>query len=481
MENVFLENVRFSAFAERAHRDGVIALFNKLHPEPVFIAKPLDCTLEKLFDDLNWLNGKGKLKQELADCQLLIASESEDHVALATSQEATIERITYPSILYLMLTTDCNISCSFCPISYQNSLTQKKYLSVEQAVSGVKLWQANLASFAPNINQHTIIFYGGEPLLNRSVLESLLPFLDNERKAGRLPSNLDYMLCTNGILINRSLCRLLADYQVVVALGLDSWQWQRGLPVSNNIISRNFTALERTIDSLINARLSVVASLTLVPDRLDELVSAPTVLRNLGVSKLGFNLMKGRGLVDILAGQSLDLYHRRAAAVVLQGWEYFSRCRHFFEYQLEKKYVALHQGLPFAIDCTCYGNQIVIHPNAIVGNCPFVATDRSSVSLLSPNFRLSNSEIVALWQKRLPILKKSVWERKGFLDGGGCAWGASQIYGDIMANDAGNTVYNQEVMNELIWKLLPFSAQESIVRGETDFWSYRWHRDRINS
>src|SRR5690606_5286528 len=112
---------------------------------------------------------------------------------------------------------------------------------------------------------------------------------------------------------------------------------------------------------------------------------------------------------------------RAVAKIVVQGLAEVIENERYYEYQLEKKLTALRNGLPFSVDCTCYGNQLVVQADGQVTNCPFLRFDQGHVRELPDSFRIGRTETVEAWRGRLPLFNNSI-PADGVLDGGGCAW-----------------------------------------------------------
>lgn len=119
---------------------------------------------------------------------------------------------------------------------------------------------------------------------------------------------------------------------------------------------------------------------------------------------------------------------------------------------MEKKLSAFNTGDFFPDDCTCYGNQLVIHPDGQISHCPFHDTRLGHVRHVGPDFRIHTTSVVREWRRRFPICHSGFdgvdWKS---LCGAGCAWGCGELHGDTFAVDEGSKILGEEVFNELIW------------------------------
>ncbi len=467
--------LHISGFLRTATRDGLVVLFHQLHPELIYLSERIwerivkTAVFELASEDLDGL------VRELADRRILVDSCNADTEELERARASVAQSFDRPEILYLMMAQGCNFACTYCPIPALAKRYGDNLLSFEDAVRGIALWQRHIGDHTDQ-DSYFLIFYGGEPLLNRGVLEQLLPYIDGELQAGRLPDRLELMLCTNGSLIDERLSKLLARYNVTVAVGIDGPQEHNDRIRVAIDGGSTFSKIERAIKQLVSDGVRVVASTTITPANARRLNEYPAFLRGLGVSQFGFNLMKGRALVRELAdiGMSVREYCQSAALGVLRGLE-DAADGHYYEYQLEKKLSALKDSLPFSVDCTCYGNQLVVHADGQISNCPFLRADQRHVRELPDTFRIWRTKIVQAWRHRLPIFgdASTMAGIDGLLDGGGCAWGSSEIDGNVTARDEVNALFAKEVANELLWRILPGERADALRRGESTYWGYR--------
>ena len=463
-----------SRFLRVFEKNELVALVHLLQPEPVYLFKKNWRDIASCIDTEVQLDNN--ILSELITRKILITDIGVDKQILKETREQALRALNRPTILYLMMAQGCNFACTYCPIPTLAKRYGEHLLSFEDAVSGIALWQKHIIEEQPQDNDpYFLIFYGGEPLLNREVLERLLPYVAEEQSAGRLPKKLKLMLCTNGSLVDERLSKLFAYYKVTVAVGVDG-------PREHNDRIRitvngdpTFTEIKRAVRQLVSDGVRVVASVTITPSNARRLAEYPVFLRKLGISQFGFNLMKGEALIRELGDGSVEEYSRAAAQGVLQGLASMAEDGRCYEYQLEKKLTALRNGLPFSVDCTCYGNQLVVQADGQVSNCPFLRLDQGCVRELPDTFRIGRTETVETWRRRLPLFNDSIMadDSVEVLDGGGCAWSSSEIYGDITAQDTVNTIFTKEVTHELIWTLLPRERADFLRRGESTHWSYR--------
>jgi sulfatase maturation enzyme AslB (radical SAM superfamily) len=466
------QHFHISCFLRVLTRDGLVALFHQLHPEPVYLSEKIWREIQTRMISGILSKGMNSLVQELVNRKLFVSCENVDLEELAKARANATKLLNRPTILYLMMTQGCNFACTYCPIPALAKQYGERLLSFEDAVAGVNLWRKHIEDQPQDDEPYFLIFYGGEPLLNRKVLERLLSYVSSEQSAGRLPEKMKLMLCTNGSLVDGQLSRLFARYGVTVAVGIDGPRDHNDRIRITAAGEPTFAEIERAIGQLVSDGVRVVASVTITPANVNRLAEYPAFLRKLGIYHSGFNLMKGEALNRELEGGDAEEYCRAAARDIVQGLAEITEDGRCYEYQLEKKLTALRNGLPFSVDCTCYGNQLVIQTDGQVTNCPFLRFDQGHVRELPDSFRIYQTETVKRLRKRLPLFNDSIMA-DGVLDGGGCAWSSWELSGDVLARDNLNAIFTKEVTHELIWTFLPKEQAEDLRRGESSHWSYR--------
>ncbi len=431
----------FSRYLVTRTRGGVVALFHELHPDPIF------CTLEK------WKavqEGNGSVTDDfivqMKEHKLLVDTASADDQEFLAASEKLIRKFSDPKILYLMTAQDCNYDCAYCPVPGIAKKHGKSMLSATDAFAGIDLWQAHIQDvYNPN-TEYVVIFYGGEPLLNKPVIEASLGYLQSKCESGDLPANTSYMIATNGSLVDAETVALCQKFNVSVAVGLD------GSASVNDALKRDvngngtYDAIVSAIKLLIAGGITTYVSMSITPFNIDQIGEHANRLVDLGVKGFGLNFLKGHLLVRLVGVDGLQEYYKRAAQAVIAN----ARNSHnpSFEYQFAKKQDAFLTHDFFPVDCTCYGNQLVIQPDGEISNCPFEKTMLGQVREAGGDFRIWNQSIVKQWRTRLPLYHSG--EAKA-LYGGGCACGMRSIKGDALAEDDSARIFAEEVLDELIW------------------------------
>lgn len=430
----------WSKYLRTRERDGTVAVFHELHPRPVYVSKA---------DWDAYVSGKShsnRLRLQLRQEKLVIDTASEDDVSFATAEAKLLEKLQHTTILYLMTAQGCNANCGYCPVQDIAKRHGASLLTAEAAKAGINLWQHHLEDVFDDNRDYFVIFYGGEPLLNKPVIAESLRYLNAQKATGKLSQRIQYMVATNGLLVDDDFISLCLEYQVSVAVGLD------GNATANDALKIDvegrptFERIISTIKRLVAAGVPTCASCSITPFNLDQVDKMTDLFRGLGVKKFGFNFLRGQKLTDLVGRDGVELYYRKAAEAIIRHAR--AQVELGFEFQMEKKALAFTRGDFFPLDCTCYGSQLVIQPDGQVSNCPFFKAHLGDVRFLGTDFRIGNHPVVQKWRKRLPIYHSS--DAKA-LSGGGCAWGMVDQNQNPSVTDLGSRIFAEEVLNEFIW------------------------------
>lgn len=431
----------WSKYLRARERGGVTAIFHELHPDPVY------CSTKQWTSLLSEITGGAEmLVGDLRQRKLIIESSDEDIREFERVSIWLEKKLDQPTILYLMTAQGCNFGCGYCPIPGMAKKHGESLLSVGDAIAGINLWQEHLREVYDPSLQYFVIFYGGEPLLNTGTINASLQYLRRKIQDGSLPTGINFMIATNGILVDQAIIDMCKEYSVMVVVGLDGPKEANDSLRVDGEGNGTYDRIVESIKKLVDSGIRTFASASITPFNIGQVSEFSSFFERLGVEKFGFNFLKGRALLDLVGKDGVEDYYRRASQGVIENAHRQSRPG--FEYQMEKKQVAFDSGVFYPVDCTCYGNQLVIQPDGQISNCPFYKARLGQVCSIGLDFRIWNQPIVKEWRKRLPLYHPG--EAKA-VSGGGCAWSSIELKGDSSATDDASEIFSEEVLNELIW------------------------------
>lgn len=149
------------------------------------------------------------------------------------------------SHLILITTEDCNLRCKYCVYSdfYKDKKTySSKTMTIETAIKAVNLFKKYHEEKIKRgyEKRAKINFYGGEPLLNFGVIEAVVNYVNSIDM-----ENVDYLMTTNGTIMNDKILNFLAKNKFLIAFSLDG-------DVNNHNRNRVTIAGDETHEIIVN-------------------------------------------------------------------------------------------------------------------------------------------------------------------------------------------------------------------------------------
>lgn len=119
------------------------------------------------------------------------------------------------SSVILQVTQNCNLRCEYCIYSgsYINRTHNNKRMSVETAIKSVDF----LYKHSSNSKAITIGFYGGEPLLEISLIKKVVEYAEKKFQ----DKNLMFNITTNATLLTMEIVEYMSNHNFVMTISLD--------------------------------------------------------------------------------------------------------------------------------------------------------------------------------------------------------------------------------------------------------------------
>lgn len=124
---------------------------------------------------------------------------------LDRSQRHSLSRFT------INIANSCNLWCSYCYADHGTYHAPASLMSIEKAVQAAQ----RCLQLYPQIG--TVQFFGGEPLLNSSAIDSVCMFFQHEAP-GSLP---EFVATTNGTVLNEEILAILLRHNVGLTISVD--------------------------------------------------------------------------------------------------------------------------------------------------------------------------------------------------------------------------------------------------------------------
>ena len=117
------------------------------------------------------------------------------------------------NFLILNITGGCNLACKYC---FAETAGKKKSMSLEIAQKAIQ----NMLSQKNEINEYSIYYFGGEPLLKKELLLEITEYAYSEIAVKR-NKKINFLINTNATLINEEIVELFRKYRFKVTVSID--------------------------------------------------------------------------------------------------------------------------------------------------------------------------------------------------------------------------------------------------------------------
>lgn len=443
-----------------------IALYHSLNIDVIFLEKKFKqiINLLKLGTTLNFLIQKHhtddkkdvhKIINALFKNGLIVECGADDFGVLREKRNQFVRPVGLET-LYLMLTDQCNLRCSYCFINNNMPLDYVcRNMKWDVAKKAIDVYFASLAKnpivFDKSVK--TIFFYGGEPLLNFSMIKKCTEYINSvyKNEIKKMGNKFRLSLITNGTLIDSNIAKFLAEHKnISVGISLDGNKKTNDQKRKYQDGSGSFDNIARGIDFLKRAGCKNISlSCTVDNHNIDEL----STLLDLN-DKYGFIAVNMNIVLDTKKEIVSDKYMKKVSKKLLDYFV-FARNRGFYEDRIMRKLKAFISNKIHAFDCQATGNQIVCSPDGQIGLChEGVGAKNFFFSSVDDSLNFHNHSMVKEWNERSPLNMPQCFSCSALgLCGGGCAYGAWLRSGSIWSVDNRFCTHSLETLEWLIWDL----------------------------
>ncbi|MBT9132432.1 MAG: Anaerobic sulfatase-maturating enzyme [Syntrophomonadaceae bacterium] len=354
--------------------------------------------------------------------------------------------------LVLHLTDNCNLRCRYCYIEGNIPKNyERRNMSAEVAEKAIdKFGQIIKARNFPK--PPTIIFYGGEPLINWKTLKHCLDYVRRKQKIGFLPLRLGKLLITNGTLVTAEIAKELRRHRVSVAVSIDGPKEIHDL---NRVYRNGKGSFEDTIRGfriLGKEGLSPSVSGVLNKESVDNpLYIVRWIIEKLNAKALGFNH------VSIFPGSPYDpVYEEKFGDALIKVQEMIqSDYPKVYERRFNRKINNFLDRRLLHADCTGCGEQMVCSPDGQLGVCQAYMGTRKTFKrdCFNQNYDPNQDPMFIEWSYRSPLNMTQCYECPALATcGGGCPRNADAFCGSIWEVDAAFCQFARKAQEWMIWK-----------------------------
>jgi uncharacterized protein len=372
--------------------------------------------------------------REFVNHRFVVTEAFNEQGGLQKMRQYVVGQPRFAGCAYIMMSLDCNFRCPGCFI-YRGNWKQKP-VSMMSPETFEHLHGFVMRMIPKGIKmEFTYVYYGGEPLLNKPVIEYAarrIRELQKEGKYGRIKPVM--MIITNGSLIDDELIRIVKTYDIRIAVSLDgvgkAHDANRAFPGGGS----TFKAVLAGIRRLEKAGIDYDIPYTVGPNNIDAVAKDVLwMVRHLKTKGIAFNIMRD------LSGR---IFQKEGEA------SFFKKMHHIYDVLLKhgitegrlQQYRCAGkkrwQVLPHPFCCAAVGGgQFVMRPDGKIGICHWGVMQEGEPQWQTPEEigEFLKDPVYLEWLARTPVFIKRCYEGCNYFGycPGGCAYRASKAKGTM--------------------------------------------------
>ena len=358
---------------------GYFALYQALTMEVVFLEDrfmelvgclQLGTMAEHLAKAFNDVSGKlDGIIRELCRTGIIVSVDSDD-MRLLEEKRTVYIRPPGLETMYLIVTDCCNLDCKYCfinlnmPKDYRHTV-----MSFDIGKEAVDMFFANLERNpqAYATRKKTILFYGGEPLINFTLIRQVVEYMEAtyKKELEDMGELFQMSIVTNGTLINEEMAAFMAARRnFLVSISIDGTEDVHDQCRRHANGRGSFAEAMKGYEVLRQAGKETVAiSTTIDEHNVDRLPDLLKLQKRHGFASVNMNPLTDTEKRSV----SLD-YMRVASKRILEYFE-LARQAGVYEDRMMRKLNAFKENRIHAYDCHALGSQLVVSPSGELGVC----------------------------------------------------------------------------------------------------------------
>ena len=410
------------------------------------------------------LNNKVKeydLIQILFKSGIYINSSNKDFDALNLLKNFNEEKKGVIDIMYLILTNNCNLKCKYC---FLENNPNNSHHCERMVFSTAKNAIDKFFEYLQNTNQNkaSIIFYGGEPLLEKELFKNSILYCLN------LPIDWNLSIITNGTLLDKDTIEFCKKNNITIGLSIDGPQNihdKNRLFKTSNLPTYDLCLKSKKMldEKNINYGLSMVVS----EDFLSEKES---------VLKWIFNNHKGDIFYNLLHYSDIDTFNNdyayKAVQYLIDSFERSEKNNfQIKEGRIQRQIDSISKQKFVFSDCGAVGcHQFTVLPSGMVTICHGDSVNKKhwiksiqEIDLLN----LSNTDEGNFWSNISTLEDDECLACPAiFICGGGCPHQSENV-NNLRGKKEGNyCIYVKEVLKWLLKRGLTQTLSKSNTEEE---------------
>ncbi|MFH1097772.1 MAG: radical SAM protein [Candidatus Desantisbacteria bacterium] len=412
-----------------------VALYHSLSMDIIYYNPILDSDI-LLIDNFN------DFIACLQDARFLVLDNDGDNFSIQPDIQKVAPEI---SVMYLLLTDNCNLRCRYCTVQYNLEDTNIKTMNTTTIKKSIQLFK----ELVPSGKKASITFFGGEPTLNPDGLKTALI----EISQTFAPDEIQVFMVSNGTAITEKIIDMLVQYNVFPIISIDGWQ---EIHDQMRVYENGKGSYQDAIagyNQLRDRGLSVGIS-TLVGkhncEQLPEITSF--FIQELKAFNLGMSLPH-------VKPEAADVSIELLTPKLISSWE-IARDNNFYIMQIGKRFKALANQKPIMRSCpgSKGWSMIRILPDGTITLCENMGLRNKAVLGNVNNhptpYNIINHPETIDWNKRYPYNIEGCLTCSAIsICGGGCPYDAFLKTGSIHNPEQRSCYLSRHLLEWAIWDI----------------------------
>lgn len=258
-----------------------------------------------------------------------------------------VERTALNTVV-LNVNTGCNLSCTYCYKEDLDKPSAGRKMQYDTAIASVEM----LLKESPDEARYTVVFFGGEPLSNRALIEHVVGYC--EARFAELGKAVDFVMTTNGTLLTEDIVDWLNAHRFGLSVSIDG---PKTVHDRNRITvggQGTYDVVRRKVDMLLSRYDSrpVGARVTLTRGITDVETIWNHLFNELGFAEVGFAPVTSGDVSDYnLSGEELAEVFANMKALGRRYLDEALAGRNIGFSNLHQLLTDIHEGQKKALPC----------------------------------------------------------------------------------------------------------------------------------
>lgn len=418
-------------------KKNIYAVFNSFIMDVLFMEKD---KVEDLFNSKYDAFSEEELKL-LHKCGIIIKSKEVDNQIIQEVHKTFKNYFENKvSLMYIIPTNTCNLACKYCFIGKLKD--KQEQMTFDVAKKAVDMFHAHLKNID---TPGTIIFYGGEPLINYNLIKEIVDY-SNQSKY-----KFNFSMVSNGLLLNEEKVKFIKENNISIGISIDG---PKSITDANRVYKDNKTGiyddLVKKIDLLKKAKVDFSLSITLTPAILKEQDIFLDWLINLDIKSLSYNLLHYTYKTN-----EWKRYYKDAVKFLYKSNNLLFN-KGFDEDRINRKYKSFFNREFKYSDCAAVGaNQITVCPNGDLEICHGYWNSKNhslgNIKDINKIEDLFTKEGYNEWKEYKSINKRKCLNCPAiYICGGGCAMQAKDLFDSHKSVDKAFCIYSKGMLKYIL-------------------------------